>query len=286
MENRLITLENECLRLTVAARGAEMQSLIAKTNGREQLWHGDEAVWADRAPWLFPLIGQLRGGAYRYQGAAYAMPMHGFASKAEFAISEQRADAAAFELRWNEETLALFPWRFVLAISYRLAGDSVMINCRVRCEDERDMYFSFGAHPGFVCQPGDELIFDGAGTLSCQRLCPENHLLLPDAVFVPERIVLQEALFDDDAMLLRAPACEGATLRRADGSGVRFTFGRVPWVGVWSRRRKGLPYVCVEPWHGVDDPVDACGDIERKPDIVHLPAGGVFTMALCITPIG
>ena len=146
------------------------------------------------------------------------------------------------------------------------------------------MFFSLGAHPGFVCAPGDVLSFEGAGTLACRRLNQGSHLLEERAVGLGEDIELNEELFDADAMLLHAPACEGATLRRRDGTGVRFEFGRVPWVGVWTRARSGLRYVCIEPWYGVDDPVDAQGDIERKPDIVRLPAGDTFEMSLSIRP--
>lgn len=284
MMMNMITLENEHLRLTICPLGAEMHSLITKADGREQLWHGDPAVWGDHAPWLFPLIGQLKGGRYLYQGQEYAMPMHGFASKAAFQVVQQSADSAVVELRSTPETLRMFPWRFVLELSYSLAGTSVRINAKVRCEDETDMYFSFGAHPGFVCQPGDELALEGAGTLWCHRLEAQTHLLKPQQTEMPDRFLLEESLFDDDALLFRAPACDAATLRRADGSGVRFAFGRTPWVGVWSKKRKGLNYVCIEPWFGVDDPIDASGDIETKLDIVHLKKGEAFSMPLCITP--
>lgn len=283
--NTIITLENEALRVEVAALGAELQSIVTRKDGREHLWHGDPAVWRKRAPWLFPLIGQLRGGAYRYKGVTYdTMPMHGFASQMMFDVEQRGASESVFTLRATEKTLAMFPWRFVLAITYALEGDALVICCTVRCEDEEEMYFSFGAHPGFACAPGDTLAFDGAGSLTCQRLNLASHLLEPASVKMDEAFELQEALFDADAMLLRAPACEGATLRRQDGTGVRFAFGRVPWVGVWTRARGGLPYVCIEPWYGVDDPVDAEGDIEKKLDIVRLGAGETFTMKLSIKP--
>ena len=282
MEN--IILANEALRLEISPRGAEMQSLVLLANGREQLWHGDPAIWGDRAPWLFPLIGQLRGGQYRYQGMPYTMPMHGFASKAVFSVKEQTPASVLFRLEASEETLAMFPWRFALEIGYRLDGGSVKVECTVRSMDEQEMYFSFGAHPGFLCAAGDELCFENATSLVCQRLCLETHLLRPESVTIEPVIELQEALFDDDAMLLRQPNSESAVLKRKDGSGVRFAFGQVPWVGVWSRKRKGLPYVCVEPWFGVDDPVDAQGDIESKLDIVHLEPHQTFAMHLEITP--
>ena len=284
MKNELIILKNEALELHLSPVGAEMQRLITLATQQEQLWHGDEAIWGDRAPWLFPLIGQLKGGAYRYGGKRYEMPMHGFASKAIFTVVEQTATSAVFRLESTEATLALFPWRFLLDIAYRLDGESVLIRCTVRCLEEQEMFFSFGAHPGFLCAPGDRLRFEKAPSLDCYRLALDSHLLRPESVEMESEIVLDEALFDDDAMLFKQPAAASAVLERADGTGVRFTFGNVPWVGVWSRKRKGLPYVCIEPWYGVDDPIDAQGDIEKKLDIVRLPAGETFAMEMAITP--
>ena len=282
--NSIITLENSHLRVQVASCGAELQSMVSKSTGKENLWHGDDRIWGDRAPWLFPIIGQLRGGTFAYKGEKYAMPMHGFASHANFEVEACSGTEATFVLRASEETLKVYPWRFELKIIYTLCDAQLDIRCSVRCEDQEEMYFSFGAHPGFVCSPGDKLIFEGAKELACCRLDLGTHLLKPESVAVDETIALQEALFEEDAMLLRAPECESATLMRKDGTGVRFKFGRVSWVGVWTRAHGGLPYICVEPWFGVDDPVDADGDIEKKLDIVRLPAGEVFTMNLNIKP--
>lgn len=279
-----VILENEKLRLEIAPRGAEMQSMRLLADNREQLWQGDAAVWGDRAPWLFPLIGQLRNGEYRYCGQAYRMPMHGFAAGSVFSVAEQTPDSVLLQLEADEETLKMFPWRFVLDIAYRLQDDTVEINCAVRCADEQDMYFSLGAHPGFLCSPGDRLTFEGAQHLDCRRLCLQTHLLRPENEVIAPVIELQEELFDDDAMLLYKPACDRVVLTRADGSGVRVWCGRVPWTGIWSRKRKGLPYVCIEPWYGVDDLIEASGNIEEKPDIVHLLPGKQFEMQLKITP--
>ena len=279
-----IVLENAVLRVELSPKGAEMRSILKKDTGKEQLWYGDPAVWADRSPWLFPLIGQLRNNVYCVNGQSYTMPMHGFASSALFRAEQHSASEAEFILDATDETLLLFPWRFELRIVYRLDDNCLHIDCSVHCLDDEDMYFSFGAHPGFLCQPGDTVTFTADTKLVCQRLEDGSHLLLPDTVEIVPSVVLKEELFDDDAMLLRAPQSKTAVLNRADGTGVRFSYGQAAWVGLWSRKRAGLPYICIEPWHGVDDPVDATGKMEDKLDIVHLPAGEVFTMQLCIEP--
>lgn len=284
MKTSLITLENDVLRVKISSLGAELQSIVRKDSGREYLWQGDPEVWENRAPWLFPIIGQLRGGVYRYKGVEYSMPMHGFAAKMMFDVEQASDTEVRLTLRATEQTLARYPWTFVLSITYVLRDTALIIQCEVRCENWETMYFSIGAHPGFACTCGDVLAFEGAGSLECQRLNLASHLLEKQTVPMAETIVLQEEMFDADAMLIHKPACEGVTLCCRDGARVRIDFGRVPWVGVWTHARAGLKYICIEPWYGVDDPVDAQGDIDHKLDIVRLDPGKVFTMQLTICP--
>ena len=280
----LICLENDSISLEISDCGAEMQRILDKRNRREVLWRSDPDVWSSCAPWLFPVVGQLRNHSVRIRGTEYAIPMHGFASKSAFECRRLSDAEAVFTLRANAETLKVYPWPFLLEIRYRLEDAAVCIRVRISCEEDRDMDFSFGAHPGFMCAEGDALAFQADERLCVHRLEPSTHLLAPEHVEIPAGITLREELFDDDAMLIRAPRSTCASLLRQDGAGVRFEFGQVPWVGVWSKRRKGLKYVCIEPWFGVDDPVDAVGDMEQKLDVVHLPAGEVFEMNMRISP--
>lgn len=281
----MLRLENDFLAVEVAEFGAELQRIYDKRSQKDVLWDGNPDVWTSRAPWLFPIIGQLRDKKIRIRGQEYALPMHGFASKSLFAAEKRSETEAEFTLCANEETMKVYPWPFVLRILYRLDGAALGIRVQISCSDNQSMDFSFGAHPGFLCAEGDSIVFPADEQLSMQRLELATHLLAPESTAIPSKIVLREALFDDDAMLIHRPKSTKACLLKADGSSVHFDFGPVPWVGIWSKKRKGLQYVCIEPWYGVDDPVDAQGDMENKLDIVHLPAGETFEMNLRITPI-
>lgn len=276
-------LENERLRLVVDAKGAQMRSLYDISAARELLWQGDSAVWSDTAPWLFPFIGKQRDDRYTLNGQTYRMPMHGFAKDMLFSFEQKSAQHAAFTLRQTPETLAMYPFCFTLRIAYALEGESVRIECRVQNDGGQPMYFSLGAHPGFMCQAGDTLEADGGKALDCHRLSMPSHLM-PDAAGekIPPVITLAQELFDADAMIFFAPQAQAMTLRRACGS-VRVAFGSVPYLGVWSKKRGGMRYVCIEPWFGVDDFEKSDGCIRHKAGMVTLMPGGQFVWPLSIT---
>lgn len=280
----LICLENDSIYVEISDYGAELQRILDKRNRRDALWKSHPDIWTSRAPWLFPIIGQLKDHSIRIHGTEYAIPMHGFASKSVFECQQLSGVEAIFTLRANQETLKVYPWPFLLRICYCLEDAAVCIRVQISCTEDQAMDFSFGAHPGFLCSEEDTLVFPSDERLYFHRLEPSTHLLASEAAEMPAEITLREELFDDDALLVHHPKSTGAMLLRKDNTGMRFDFGQVPWVGIWSKKRKGLKYVCIEPWYGVDDPIDAAGDIEHKLDVVHLPAGEVFEMNMRISP--
>ena len=220
----LYAIENGSLRVVVSDAGAEMQDIVLKESGEPLLWGGDPAVWKGRAPWLFPVIGRLKDDYYTYRGARYDMAMHGFARKAVFAAEQAGADAVRFTLRDSAQTLAVYPWRFELAVEYSLSGKRLDIRCAVSNRDEKPMLFSLGAHPGFLCREGDRLRFEGLDSLTCRRLTADGHLLRLTGDAVPleaHALPLEAALFEDDAMIFERPAATRLTLLRARGASVR-----------------------------------------------------------------
>ncbi len=276
-----IILENEHLRLAIDPCGAQLRSLTDKASGQEILWQPTEGIWMDSAPWLFPLIGQLRGGSFRWQGRQYPMPMHGFAGKAAFALEKCSADEAVLSLEESEATLAVYPWKFRLETTVGLSGKRVFVRAKVVNKDAADMYFSIGAHPGLRCAIGDQLLMNNPSELPVYRLNEANHLLrnVPaETLPAHTSLTLEETLFDADAMLLGGGRVTELLLHRKSGRDVRFTCDETPWLGLWSRKRAGLPYVCIEPWFGVDDPEDASGDVTQKLDIQMLPPQMEFVM--------
>ena len=98
------TLSNDILSVTIAERGAEMQS-IRDAQGHEYLWQADPKYWAKHSPTLFPIVCGLWNDTYHLDGKEYHMLRHGFASKSDFTLVAKTDHRVTFALTESEETL-------------------------------------------------------------------------------------------------------------------------------------------------------------------------------------
>ena len=53
------TIENEDLRVVISSLGAEVQSVVRKSDDKELWWQGDPRFWDGRSPILFPAYGMV-----------------------------------------------------------------------------------------------------------------------------------------------------------------------------------------------------------------------------------
>lgn len=121
----LHTIENDYLKVTVSDHGAELTSVYDKAQDFERIWCADPAVWNRHAPVLFPFVGKVKGGAYRYNGNTYAMKtQHGFARDAEFTCIEETTDSITHKLVYSDETLEIYPFEFELLITHRFDAEN------------------------------------------------------------------------------------------------------------------------------------------------------------------
>jgi len=54
-----------------------------------------------------------------------------------------------------------------------------------------------------------------------------------------------------------------------------------PYLGIWTKPGAGL--ICIEPWHGVADPVGFSGDFTAKPGVFMVAPASAVPMQMCIT---
>ncbi len=81
-------------------------------------------------------MGQLRPSAFpgdqvlskmvlsNTKSSEYAVPRHGMVrNNANVKLTNQTTDSLTFTLKYNEETLAIYPFKFEFQITYRLDGN-------------------------------------------------------------------------------------------------------------------------------------------------------------------
>ena len=120
--SQLVTIGNGQLTAIIAAKGAEIQSLVP-ADGRDVMWTGDADVWPWHAPNLFPIVGALANDELVHDGQRYPMKQHGFLRQSLCEVLEAGPEACAFRLVDNADTHEQYPYAFALTISYRVEGD-------------------------------------------------------------------------------------------------------------------------------------------------------------------
>ena len=170
------TLENRYLKVTVTTWGAQVKSVVRKSDGVEHMWQADKSVWGYHAPILFPYAGKLKDGIMEVDGVTYHPPgQHGFARTSEHRFVRQSEDTVVLELTDSEETLKVFPWKFRLLSTFRLENDTLHHTLTVENRDERPLSFGIGYHPAFT------IPFDSQHTFSDYEFrfdCPQSPLCL------------------------------------------------------------------------------------------------------------
>lgn len=272
-------IENDYLRVGVKEYGCELTSVYSKECSYEYLWQGDESVWYGQSPILFPIVGRLIEDKYMYNGKEYSMPKHGFARKTEWKLDTISENKMSFVLSDSEETLKIYPFHFEVSVTFEIINKSLSVTHEVKNTDTKDMFFSLGAHPGFNCSIGDILTFDENETLSTEKIDLIHSLRLPDTYPVlnnEKNIIITEHIFDEDALILSNIKSSAITLNLLkENKTVKFNLGNAPYLGIWAK--PGAPYVCIEPWYGVNDSTIKKNDISEKDAINKLNANAVFS---------
>lgn len=274
-------IKNEFLTVGVKEYGCELTSVKSNKDGYEFLWQGDESVWYGQSPILFPIVGRLIDDKYTLNGTEYTMPKHGFARKTNWTLLEKDEDTMSFILSESEETLKKYPYAFDLIVTFSLDGNSLRVNHAVVNKNEEVMYFSLGAHPGFNCKIGDTLRFDEKETLSTEKIDLVRSLRLPQTYPVlndETDITITEHIFDEDALILHGIKSKHISLiKQDDPHTVKFDMGGSPYLGIWAK--PGAPYVCIEPWFGVNDSGEKKDDFSKKDAINALAREDIFNFA-------
>lgn len=265
-------LENDAIRIEIESHGAELKSLVKKETGTEYMWCADPEYWGRTSPVLFPLVGNVSGKQYRTKGKTYDMGQHGFARDMEFTLESQTDNEIWFVLRSNEETLAKYPYEFVLKLGYRLDGAKVEVLWHVENPSEEELPFAIGGHPAFYCpvtsgvkQSDCYIQFDVAGPLKCSTI---DGYLVGDRVDTYEledgMLRIDEHLFDNDALIIEKQNIKKVSLCDPKKQVFLTIELDAPLFGIWRPADPGAPFVCIEPWYGRSDRIGYAGELRDR----------------------
>jgi len=274
-------ISNGILSAEIRHRGAELASLRHEQLHIEYVWQADPAFWAKSSPVLFPVVGQLKGNTYHYNGKSYTLPRHGFAREMNFELETPGADHAIFRLADSDETRGKYPFAFSLQIAYTLKGDSLLVNYSVTNPSKEVLLFSIGAHPAFnvplvagTKYHDHYLLFSEQERSARWNITPEGtiggqgELLLSDE----KELALTKSLFDHDAVVFKDLKSKCISLRsRTHERGLDFSFLGFPYFGIWAA--PGADFVCLEPWAGIADAHDHDQQLTGKEGIMQLQPG-------------
>lgn len=278
-------IQNEQLRIGVKTTGAELCSLVSQTTGQEYMWQADPAYWASHAPVLFPIVGGLKNGQYRFDGKTYALPKHGIVRYNEKVILEsQEENSLTFLLLSDADSRLQYPFDFAFRVRFVLEARRLTVHHEVHNTGSHTMYFSLGAHPAFRCPLHAHesyedyfLEFEQTEQLSTWLLndaglvASEGPVMLDHSKMLP----LHAHLFDQDALIFKQHPSQSIALKSKRSAQIlQVEYSGWPYLGIWAK--PGAPFVCIEPWLGIADSAGTNQELPQKEGILSLKAGKIF----------
>jgi galactose mutarotase-like enzyme len=269
------TLRSSGISATIKADGAELCSL-RNAEGRELLWQAGE-VWPRHSPLLFPIVGRLKNDELHHRGKTYPMTQHGVARDHRFEWLDRQPDSCALVLTDNPATRSRYPFAFRLQVTCTVKDADLDISLVVTNTGNEVLPASIGAHPAFnwPLLPGLDkqdyaLTFSHVETAPIRRLKDGLMLATPQPTPIGGKILpLSERLFDADAVILDRPASNSVRFAADRGPSIEMSWDGFRELGIWSKPG-GVPFLCIEPWHGFASPVEFDGEFTDKPGLMHI----------------
>ena len=264
--------------------GGELTSI--KKDGKEYLHDGKE-FWNRHAPILFPIVGMIKDNKTSVLGKTYEMKQHGFARDMKFEEVFKSENEVRYYLKYNEETLKRYPFKFELNIIYKIDNleNSISTIYEVKNIDDKEIIFGLGAHPAFKCDYSS-----GDYYLKFEKEREDENIVIKQlteglinnkeidtkSIIKNNIIELKKDIFDKDAIIMTNINSSKIKLinKKENKEVLEFDFTGFPYLAIWSK--KGAPFVCIEPWFNTADKIDSNGIFEEKEDLIELKPEKIF----------
>ena len=242
-------IENKFLKVSINPHGALLTSVIFKETNSELLYQIEKDSWPFQDVVIFPLIG---AGKFLYEDKNYNLKTrHGFLRNNDLKVFEKEKSKITFSFSSNEETLLEYPFKFTFFITYELIDNSLKVTTKVKNNDNKTMYFSYGSHTGFKAnsQIGN-VIFD------------------KDNIFLNCTNLKKESFQKRDTFVFKGMEEKLELFTGFDSIKITYEFN-APYFAIWSNPNKG-EYVCIEPWWGISNYVNETNYLEDRKAINKL----------------
>ncbi len=289
-----MTVKLCCGKITaeIETKGAELRSLKAH-DGTEYMWCRDAKFWNRCSPTLFPSIGVVKENKADFGFTVKEMPKHGIVRDAEYEIISQSDESVTLKTTKNDETEKYYPFDFELFITYSLDENGITTVWKILNKGDRKMPFMIGGHPAFniplvsgECAEDYDFKFDEVTDFISLRIGSDG-LISKDTLKIAENtdtIPFEYSLFDGDALVFENYPYSKCTLAsRKSGRGVEIDFKGFPYLGIWSPAKVKAPFVCIEPWYGINSAIDETIDFNAKKGMNFINRGEEFNAQYKIT---
>lgn len=281
-------IKNDFMELTVLSKGAEKKSLICEE--REYIRQSDQ-VWNRQAPFLFPNVGRLNDNWTIINGKRYELPQHGFLRDEEFEVLHQLEDEISLVNVYNEQTLEKYPFKYKVIVTYSLKNKTLRTKVNIFNEDELNMPFNFGGHPGFNVPLYEnekfedyKVVFNKTESFTAPSVTNKGTLnfVNPSMTFTSlDELNLKYDYFETDAIVIPRVKSDSVKLINKLGKGIEFSFPKFVSLALWTR--PGAKFLCLEPWVGYADRHDSQNYFIEKDNIVTLSPLDDFSIYYDIT---
>lgn len=263
------------IEIKTVKKGAELVSI--KKNGFERI-HDGLTSWNRHSPVLFPIVGKLKDGKTKILDNVYEMGQHGFARDMDFEQIEENS----YVLKYNNETLKKYPYKFELYISYEiLEEDTLSVKYKVKNVDDKQIEFGLGGHPAFVCDytSGKYRLEFESDENEVEFYQLENGLVkdkpeLPQKFLKENRIFLDRTIFENDAIIMKKLKSDVVYLKTESKTILSFNFKDFPYLAIWSK--PDASFLCIEPWFNTADKISSNGIFSDKEDLIKINPNETF----------
>jgi len=281
-----VSIQNNDLKVGLNKKGAEFCSLFSKTNNKEYLWQADPKYWGRHSCILFPYIGKIWNEQLRIDDKVYEAKQHGFLRDMMFDTTLITNEKVIFSFSSNVETFKIFPFEFRVNMIYELVGNKLQVIYEVENNGSKSLPFSIGGHPGFIIPLNESesrsdysLVFQKEEKIPSLTLNKEGFIDggNRDIFAGSNTISIANDLFDNDALIFKGLQSNYLDLVNKNNERIwTFHYEGFSHLGIWSKNRSS-PFICIEPWAGLADKVNAKWDFRDKEGVIQLAKGERFS---------